>query len=361
MVINHNMKLVYDYINGEEIENIDILENNYKFMIDVISITRDKNMYRLCSESLKNNHEFVMFIINFFKDNKDFINEVALEYMNKIDSGDIRYKELCFVMSDIFNDQYDDRAIYYNLLRSAIYNSERVSINIVINEENDLLNKKQLGLGFILVLLSDLGKSKIITKYFAIKYLEEIFYEKDNMSFEDFIHSKFHDLNLLKKIGIKNFIIDYVKNYDVNLSDYLFVNIDLIKDVEKNINYVVSNWNKYMERTLNRKKNIFEQEVNNLISCYNAKFDYSDVCTYLDSLNLELPIKFSYFEGLEEICSIDINKIDLIDYKCLQKIIKLAKDLFLSNIIDKNYISNEIDNYDDKYKGRILKFRTNSN
>lgn len=40
-------KLVYDYINGEDIENIDDLENNYRFMMEVIKITHDKNMYHI--------------------------------------------------------------------------------------------------------------------------------------------------------------------------------------------------------------------------------------------------------------------------------------------------------------------------
>ena len=38
-------KLVIDYINGEDIENIDALENNPQFMLKVIKRSKDKNMY----------------------------------------------------------------------------------------------------------------------------------------------------------------------------------------------------------------------------------------------------------------------------------------------------------------------------
>ena len=83
----YSRKLIWDYINGYYIENVDALENDYKFMMDVINITRDKNMYNLCSEEIKSNYEFVMFVIDLFKDDIDFICEIANQYINVVEEN----------------------------------------------------------------------------------------------------------------------------------------------------------------------------------------------------------------------------------------------------------------------------------
>ena len=43
---SYNIELIWNYINGYYIENVDELENDYKFMMKVISITKDKNYGR---------------------------------------------------------------------------------------------------------------------------------------------------------------------------------------------------------------------------------------------------------------------------------------------------------------------------
>ena len=73
-----NNKLVIDYINGEDIENIEALENDFDFMKAVIDKSNDKNFYNLCSNDLKINHDFVLYLIYKFSDNKSFITASAL-------------------------------------------------------------------------------------------------------------------------------------------------------------------------------------------------------------------------------------------------------------------------------------------
>lgn len=360
MIINYSKKIVYDYISGEDIDNVDELENDIKFMIDVVNITRDKNMYNLCSDELKNNHEFIMFMIDVFRKDKDFVDAIAKEYISKLDSTDIKYKEICFVMSDIFNDREDTRSIYYNLLRTAIYNCDRMAMECVMDEFNES-KRKRFGLGFIFVLISDLNKSEIVINYFAGRYLDEIFYERENMSIDDLIHSRINKLSKLEKIGVKNFIIDYVRNYDVNLSDYLFANIHLISGVEKDINRIIENWDYYLENNLERKIDIFEQEVDSILELFDVNFNFYAVCNYLDSLKLNIPIKFKDYYDVNVMFPINISRVSLIEYKCLQKIVLITKDLFSSCVIDENYdIYNDKTSYS-KYKNKVLKFDSGSN
>jgi hypothetical protein len=97
--------------------------------------------------------------------------------------------------------------------------------------------------------------------------------------------------------------------------------------------------------------------INNLIMNYNPSFDYNDVCVYIDK-NLNLPVKFS-IEGFDDYIGIDINKINLIEYECLRKIIKLAKDLYGTAIIDRSYMIEEKEVTTDNIKNRVLEFKLN--
>ena len=62
---SYSDKIVNDYIYGNDIEEYDIgqLENDPVFMMQVIDKTNDKKMYKFCSDEVKNNYEFVKFII----------------------------------------------------------------------------------------------------------------------------------------------------------------------------------------------------------------------------------------------------------------------------------------------------------
>ena len=60
-MLKYSASTVEDYIEGNDIEDFDIdeLENDRSFMLDVIKKTKDKNFYNLCSDDLKHDYEFV--------------------------------------------------------------------------------------------------------------------------------------------------------------------------------------------------------------------------------------------------------------------------------------------------------------
>ena len=345
-------KLVYDYINDEDIDNIDELENNYKFMMEVIQVSKDKKMYNLCSDNVKYNYEFVKFMINTFKNDKDFVHEIASLYFEKVGSSDITAKELYFIMRGIFNDYSDDRCLTYNLKCFSMYENDRELINSCIRYEHESIGRNDLGLGFAYVIDYYAGISDIITEYYAKRFLDEIFYDDGNKKIEEFIHSRIRDVNDIKIIGIKKFILDIVRDYDVFLHDYLFAHINLISNIEKDVVKIINNWDRFNIEMIERKKCIFEQEVDILIEKYNVNFDYNDICFYIDN-NLNLSVKLSIIED-NEIYGINFNKISLNEYECFKKIIKLAKDLFNNPVIDANY---NFKDDEQKVVPRILKFK----
>lgn len=93
-------------------------------MMEVIKITADKKMYRLCSEEIKDNYEFVRFMVEKFKDDKKFIIEIPTNYLNKTNKEDIKYKELIFLMRKLLdNDRnnFEMHSLPFYIQRSLIY------------------------------------------------------------------------------------------------------------------------------------------------------------------------------------------------------------------------------------------------
>lgn len=358
MLYEYN-NLVWKYINGEEIDNIDELENDYKFMMKVIRISRDKNIYNLCSEEVKSNYEFVRFMIETFKSDKDFIDKIASGYFDKVGSSDITAKELYFIMSEIFNDYKDHRSIFYNKCCFDIYTADKDLIDKLILSEKIINEYENIDMGFSYVIDYISIKSDIITKYYAKMFLNEIFYNKEKKTIEEIIHSEVASINELKNKTIRNIVLGYIKKCDISLYGYVLTHLDLIKEIEKHIDIdrIIVNWDNFVNQTLERKNIIFEQEVNNLISEFDASFDYCDVCTYIDR-NLTLPVKLSIID-FEEIYGIDINKISLIDYECLKQIIILAKDLYGSLVIDKDYEFKKSNKQSGMIKGKRIEFKLN--
>ena len=64
----YSKKVIMDYVCGNDIVGYEIeqLENDHRFMIDVIKYTGDKRIYKLCSDKVKNNPDFVKFLVDFF-------------------------------------------------------------------------------------------------------------------------------------------------------------------------------------------------------------------------------------------------------------------------------------------------------
>ena len=78
-------KLVEDYVQGNDIDKYDIeeLENDSQFMMQVIDKTNDKKMYEFCSSKVKDDYEFIKFMIYKFQNDKDFIVMLADDYLKK--------------------------------------------------------------------------------------------------------------------------------------------------------------------------------------------------------------------------------------------------------------------------------------
>ena len=364
MIIGGNIKMIYrslilDYINGEDIENIDELENNYKFMMEVIKLTHDKNMFNMCSNEVKLNYEFVRFMIDTFKNDIQFIDKIASDYIDAMEEGDVTSLELIFIMADILKSSTEtDLAVKYNLFKNSFIAEQKVKTNIAIIKEEDLFWKEEFGLGFRIIQYEYYCNSSIIMNEIALDLVEDIFYQESDISLEELIHNRFKTLDEFNKIGVRRFILNYVRMYDTNLADYLEDHIDLLKDMERNISVIVSRFDIYNKMLEARKKLIFTQEAYQILDKYNETTPLEDYLRYIDKQKIKgLPIlefrdydpKEFGLEGFEDFSDIDINNLTC--YKIIKELINLAKDLYLGKevVVDiKDIVTNN--------KAKILDF-----
>ena len=95
----YNNQLIMDYINGNDIEDYDLdeLENDKLFMTKVIDFSNDEKMYNFCSEKLKKDYEFIKYIILKFRNNIEFITEVADYFLDNTDT-DYERTELLIII-----------------------------------------------------------------------------------------------------------------------------------------------------------------------------------------------------------------------------------------------------------------------
>ena len=288
-------ELINNYINGLDIDNynIDELENNKDFMLSVIKYSNDFNFYNLCSVNVKSNYELVKYLVLNYKSNINFIIKVCEYYLNN-KQEDVYYIELLLIMISILpkdNDYY----IKYSLLLESIYSRVRVE-NIMLKEydKSEDFNTK-LGLGFFLI-YDDYNSSELVIKYFAHKLILSII---EDINLEEYIHNNYSTKEDLIKYGINNFLIKLISKYDITLSSYVSVHIDLLEDLYNIVLKLLDKWDIYS----NKEESImYDDIINKVINYMNDSGSVipSNSMLYYVGKKLGIENKLKYYEGLDD-------------------------------------------------------------
>ena len=203
-MLKYSASIVEDYIEGNDIEDFDIdeLENDISFMLDVIKKTKDKNFYNLCSDDLKHDYEFVSALLDMFKDDTKFIVSVADEFVSYFRSESIGpmisdederdVLDVLMTVCDLIPDKYDKSSFKYRVILSVMISTRLVDIERVrIENEGDYEFTKEFGCGFISV-FDSFNSSIKVTDRFACEFLNNIF-SKDYCDLEEYLHGKFNN------------------------------------------------------------------------------------------------------------------------------------------------------------------------
>ena len=239
----YDKEIINSYINGTDIEgySIDELEN-------------DKNFYNLCSDNIKKDYDFVKFIINKFKTDIDFICKVADYFLANVEDELMR-TELTIIMAGLTEKRKEEKYYEYKITSDAIFTAKRVKIEMAKIKLKDEYASNEIGMGFLLI-FDSYNSSKIVLDFFAKKFIESIFEEYD-IDLENMLHQQFNSSEQINKMGINNYMLNFIGAYDSMLASYLSINIELMKDFSNKIREVQTNWDKY--------NNVNEQKKYNLI------------------------------------------------------------------------------------------------
>lgn len=326
--------LVYKYVNGLEIdEDIDELENNYEFMMQVLSLTKDSKMYNFCSDELKSNYEFVKNVILLFKDDIKFITEVADIYLMKSNRENICTKELIILMSNLTEKIKEANA--YNLRSTVFYINELSEIYSCLEYNKKDKQSINLGMGFIFV-IDNYSSSKLITDYLAKKFINSIFYEDKNYKFEELMHILIKDINTFDKNKINKFLIDYICSLDNALADYVSCHLELLDKVKKDMEFILKNWDLYIDLLNENRVEIINDYVNNyyekegLTSTFSCFKSYEEVVIKLGLEEVFKKYDRSFGNLPDLLCD------DVFDFKKVQyenNLTNLIKELWSKDVI----------------------------
>ena len=359
----YSKKLVYDYLDGKVILEYDLeeLEDDINFMMMAIDYSNDKNMYNVCGDNLKKNFVFIKYLINKFHNNVEFVLEVCQDYFKVATESESL--ELKIILCDYYKKIMIDEIIGYEILLNDFYLRERLTCELCKKKTISLEDKDFLGLGFSLI-LDEYGNNEVIKEYVAKKMLNEIF-DFSELEFEVKLHKKFKSGQDLEKMGINNFIINYIREYDGFLAGYMVANIDLLSDIRKKIIKLISRWAKYELAKDRELIEIILEEVdkfcndNLFFTGYELViFNYIMEKFKLRDKFLRCNIDLAYYDysfngEVDDIKKLDINEFKLEYYGLFIKFMERIEKICHDGMAPDNYLEDVVK--PKKKKGKILK------
>lgn len=356
----YDEKLILNYINRKNMKECDIkqLEDDYIFMIQVMDYTNDKTVYNSCSKKVKNNYDFVKYVISKFDNDLKFICSVANSYI-KNNNDIMQNTELLIIMQELTkNSKYYQK---YKTLAGIFYYKSVIQFSNYASENKDglpMLYKTGLGFGYI---INQYGKSEIILKYFAEKFLDDIFINCNGLDLESLIHIEFDNFSQLEEMGIDRYILSMVFMYDIYLYNYIVGNLDILSKIKKEIHKMKINWNLY-ESAKERKlySNVIDQVYKYLVN-NQLTSDFGEKILYCigRELNILNKLKRNYClteeacERLSHDNSTSKGKMSYDDLKHYQNIRRIVVDVLLYD--------GAIEMKEPKYNTKVLKFTSSNN
>lgn len=291
MTKKYDIETIKNYVEGNDIReySIEELEDDPIFMKNVITYTNDKNIYNLCSEKVKTNGSFIKYIIKKFQDDVGFVCDVAEEYL-KNSQEKINKMEVMLQVRNLIKNQteYSDLYLEYSILLHAFYSEKRIEIEAckqteTIKETPALL--EEIGLGFS-IMQDEFSNSDAIIKFFAESLLTDIFFNEKEEDLEYILHKKFRSIEMLKEFGINKFLINFIREYDSNLSFYTSEHLEILNGIKDQLRNIGNRWEQYNKENEEKRYDILYKSVD----AYIHKNDKEIIYTPLDII---------YYFGIE--------------------------------------------------------------
>lgn len=341
----YDLSLVYAYIWGKDIVGyeIDELENDPSFMIQVLERTHDKKMYELCSETVKCDYTFVRRVIDLFSSDLDFLLGVAEYYIDSLSEAEkehgTSFTELSIIMSDLCGRTLND----FTLRAAGFYMAERVRQEACVSVlDGEACVDSAKGFVFTSVQYED---SDIIVDYVARRMVNEALFGERYNNLEYLIHRRFKSFAEFSAYGAVNFLHDCIGAFDAHLRDYTFYEREECFDMFfgrafKDIERVKCGWSAYMTRVNSWRVDTFHDEMLRFMldDCVVGSLDYTDIATYVaNKLGVVEVFKMFSPEFVEAYDEDRYRTLELNDALCINKGLEIAKRLFEFDVIDDDF------------------------
>ena len=368
-------KLINDYIYGNDIEEYDIekLEADPIFMMQVIDKTNDKKMYEFCENEVKCDYEFVKFMIYKFKNDKNFIVKIAEDYLSRHkyneEKIDVNCAELNIIMENLLSHSKNEYFNKFIVSNKALYNKLSIELIALYQKDSDFKKDRDFGLGFY-YLQYIFENRHVILDYYAKEYIEEIFYRNQNCNFEKLIHKVAKNKEEISGKNINSFIINYVSKFDSNLSWYLSCHTELLEKVKKDIKRIYNTWDGYVRCNNSRKVDIFQSYVDNLFEAAKTEPSYTStqlIEYIIRKMNLDdvFNDNLSYASFRLSVVYSDkdydgdlLDSNNVVDISFCNQALKKAQDIFMDEDlrVKDEYIKDEVA----PIKTKMIKFNFNN-
>lgn len=351
MSFGYDLKLVYDYIWGNDIEgySIDELENDPDFMLLVLEKSKDKRMYDLCSDLVKSSYLFVRGVIDLFKDDLDFLSVVVNNYFNTLTDAEkeqgTAYAELNILMSNLYGKVVNE----FTVGAAGFYEFERQRAKACINAFEDLTMKEESKEGFVITAV-EYEDNPIIVDFVARRMINSALYNGRFDNLEYLVHRRFKSISDFENYGELRFLQDCISSYDCSLSTYVFDQSKsemfdtFLGQALKEVSGIKYRWPVYMNRVNSWRINVFQYDMNRymLENDYFGNLSYQDVASYVaHKLGVKEVFKKYDQEFLDNYDDRKYRILDTNDVRCLNNGLDLANKLFSVDVINDNY-----DDYD---------------
>ena len=245
-----NLKYIFEYMSGKDLENKKNLENDSEFMKEVIK--KDKKFYNNCSDELKSNIEFVKSIISDYSTDVEFSMTVANAFLSNCENDDQKFEINAF-MSNITKKLENHKELSYYIDSNKEYEKKQMMYDLLTIQLTDRF-KNIYGMGFYNYLkLYD----ENVLNFVAEKYLDKLFLE--DATFEDYLHS---DYEQTENDSVINIVLNYIQAHDYYLFRYLIDNRFLLEPVLPELERIMNNWDSYEKEEIIKKP---EQNVYKII------------------------------------------------------------------------------------------------
>ena len=294
-----DISLVKKYLVKKNIKGEDLgefiskeLKNDKDFMMGVISCTNDIKMYSLCSDTVKQDYEFVKYLVLKFKDNSEFIITVANNYLDNTDT-DWESKELSIIMEKVLPKELAKK---YEVLNETSYFTKRLEVEMAALKDPKV--ESMIGMGFLLM-FNEYNGSDIILDYYANCMIGEII-RNNNINFEKMLHTQFKSADKITEMGINNYIVNFISYYDSMLSSYVATHLDIVKPIATRIKVIQENWDKYSLVDETRRYNKMLDMVHEYMSMSDSNMEENEVLYYVAN-ELGIKDKVKQYDGSKEL------------------------------------------------------------